>query len=190
MKEQIRVLGIDDSPFEFRDKRTDVIGVVMRIPSYIEAVMRTDVAIDGNDASEKLIDMVEGSRYKEQLRLVMLDGAALGGFNIVDIVEFHEATKIPIATITRDKPDLESVESALKNHFQDWEMRLDLMKRGELIELKTEHNPIFVKFCGISLEYLENIIKSGTVLGALPEAIRVAHLIASGIKSGESHGRA
>lgn len=190
MKDQIRVLGIDDSPFEFRDRRTTVIGVVMRIPSYIEAVMRTEVEIDGNDANDRLIEMVNTSRYKEQLRLVMLDGVALGGFNIIDIHEFHKKAKVPIATITRDRPDLESIKSALMKHFEDWKERLDIIQRGELVQLETEHNPIFVKFEGISLDELKQILRLGTVLGALPEAIRVAHLIASGITVGESRGRA
>ena len=56
--------------------------------------------------------------------------------------------------------------------------------------LKTAHNPIYVKFVGIELGDVKRIIKLATVQGALPEAVRVAHLIASGLVAGESHGRA
>lgn len=190
MKRQIRVLGIDDSPFKFGDEKTSVIGVVMRIPSYIEAVLRTEVMVDGDDACEKLKDMINSSRYKEQLKMVMLDGVALGGFNVVDIKELYEEIHLPIITITREEPDFDAMETALKEHFDDWQKRLDVIKMGELVTLKTAHKPIFIKFVGTQLEDVRSVIDQSTIRGALPECIRVAHLIASGIKTGESYGRA
>jgi endonuclease V-like protein UPF0215 family len=190
MKTQIRVLGIDDSPFKFDDEKTTVIGVVMRIPSYIEAIMKTEVEVDGDDACEKLMTIINSSRYKEQLKMVMLDGVALGGFNVVDINELFEEIHLPIITITREEPNLEAMEKALKEHFQDWQKKMDVIKMGELVKVKTAHKPIFVKFVGMELEDVRKIIEQCTIRGALPEPIRVAHLIASGITTGESYGRA
>ena len=40
MKRQIRILGIDDAPFTFREKYSTVIGVVMRGSEYLECVLR------------------------------------------------------------------------------------------------------------------------------------------------------
>ena len=113
-----------------------------------------------------------------------------GGFNIVDIHELHHKIALPIVTITRDKPDFKAIEKALKEHFKNWQKRLDIIKSGELVALETEHNPIYVKFVGIKLADVKRIIKLATVQGVLPEAIRVAHLIASGLVAGESYGRA
>jgi endonuclease V-like protein UPF0215 family len=190
MKTQVRVLGIDDSPFKFQDKRTEVIGVVMRLPSYIEGVLRSQVEVDGTDACENLGDMINSSRYKDQLKLIMMDGVALGGFNVVDIEKLYNMINLPIITVTREEPDLKSIESALKEHFEDWEERLDIIKSGKLHRVETQHKPIYVKFTGIGLEEVEEILRLSTVLGAIPEPIRVAHLIATGIVLGESHGRA
>jgi endonuclease V-like protein UPF0215 family len=190
MKTQVRVLGIDDSPFNFQDTKTNVIGVVMRLPSYIEGVLRSQVTVDGTDACENLIDMINSSRYKDQLKLIMLDGVALGGFNVVDIEKLYNAIQLPIITVTREEPDIKSIESALKEHFEDWEERLGIIKSGKLHRVKTQHKPIYVKFIGIDFEEVEEILRSSTVLGAIPEPVRVAHLIATGIVLGESHGRA
>lgn len=190
MNPQIRILGIDDAPFSFGDQKTLVVGVVMRIPSYIEAVLRTEVTVDGDDACDRLVEMINGSRYKEQLKLVMLDGIALGGFNVIDINVLHEKIGLPAVTITRDKPDIQAMEKALKEHFSDWEKRLSIITDGDLIELETEHKPIFVKSIGIDFEELKIIINQSTVRGAIPEVLRVAHLIAAGVVSGESRGRA
>ena len=190
MKTQVRVLGIDDSPFNFNDKKTQVIGVVMRLPSYIEAVMRCEVDVDGTDANEKLVKMINSSRYKVQLKLVMLDGIALGGFNVVDIEDLHQKIDLPVVTITRDEPDLKTMESALKDHFEDWQTRLEIIKKGQLHKIETHHNPVYSKFMGMDIQEIEEIIQLSTVRGSLPEPLRVAHLIATGIVSGESHGRA
>lgn len=190
MKTQVRVLGIDDSPFEFKDKKTDILGVVMRLPSYIEGVLRSHVTVDGTDACENLIDMINSSRYKDQLKVIMLDGVALGGFNVVDIEKLYNAIHLPIITVTREEPDLESMVTALKEHFEDWEKRLDIIKSGELHKIETQYNPIYVKFIGIDFKEVEEILRLSTVLGAIPEPLRVAHLIATGIVIGESRGRA
>jgi endonuclease V-like protein UPF0215 family len=190
MKPQIRVLGIDDSPFSFSDEKTRVIGVVMRIPNYIEGVMKTEVEVDGNDATDKLIEMITKSRYKEQLKAVMLDGIALGGFNVVDIEELNEKLQLPIITITRDEPDMIKIKKALEKNFDDWERRLELISKRSLTEIKTKHKPIFIEVIGIDEQEAKELINRSTVRGVLPEPIRIAHIIAAGIVSGESYGKA
>ena len=114
----------------------------------------------------------------------------LGGFNVVDINSLHKKIGLPIVTITREKPNFEAMERALKEHFENWQKRLDIIKKGELLQLETKHKPIFVKFIGIDFEEVKKIIELSTVRGALPEAIRIAHLIATGVTVGESYGRA
>ena len=41
-----------------------------------------------------------------------------------------------------------------------------------------------------TLDELKKIIDQSTVRGAIPEVLRVAHLIAAGVVTGESRGRA
>jgi len=190
MKQQIRLLGIDDSPFTFNDKYCVVIGVVMRGGDYLECVLRNQVKIDGNDATFVCKDMIENTCHKKQLKAVLLDGIALGGFNVVDINELYNDTNLPILTITRDKPDFEKIKLALKKNFGDWKERWNIMSKGELYEVKTSHNPIYVKCVGMNIKEAKEIIKLSTIRGVVPEPIRVAHLIASGIIRGESYGKA
>jgi len=190
MKKQIRLLGIDDSPFTFKDKYGIVIGVVMRGGDYIECILKNQVSIDGNDATFVCKQMIINSRYNKQLKAVLIDGVALGGFNIVDIKEIYDSTSIPVITITRDKPDFEKIKSALQKNFKDWEKRFNLIMTGELHEIRTKHNPIYIKYIGLAIEEAKEIIKLSTIRGVIPEPIRIAHLIASGITRGESYGKA
>ena len=70
MKPQVRILGIDDSPFRFGDKESLVVGALVRAPNYLEAVMRTQVEVDGDDSTERLAEMISSSRYAEQVKAV------------------------------------------------------------------------------------------------------------------------
>jgi len=190
MKKQIRLLGLDDSPFRFSDEKTSIIGVVMRADGYIECVLRDEITIDGNDATSKCIDMIKNTRHYKQIKAILLDGIALGGFNTVNIKEINLKTKIPIITITRDEPNFEKMKKVLIKKFKDWEYRWENISKGELCKIKTKHNPIYVKSVGIDRSQTEEIIKLSTIRGVIPEPIRVAHIIASGITRGESYGKA
>ncbi|MFO7619372.1 MAG: DUF99 family protein [Thermoplasmata archaeon] len=190
MKQQIRVLAIDDGPFNFGEEKAGIVGVVMRLPSYVEGVMTSEVEIDGLDSTDKILEMISKSRYMDGVKLILLDGAALGGFNVVDVKRIHLETGIPVATVTRDRPDYGDIENALRKHFDDWETRLAMLRSTELEEFETEHTPIFVGRVGIDKKVLAEMLAASTVQGALPEALRVAHLIATAIARGESRGRA
>jgi len=190
MKQQIRLLGVDDSPFSFSDKYATVVGVVMRGGEYLECVLSRQISVDGDDATFIFVDMIKNTKHRKQLKAMLLDGVTFGGFNVVDIQEIYQSTGLPIVTVTRDKPDFYKIEKALKNNFVDWKKRLYLMKKGRLYVVKTRYNPIYVKCIGIDIEEAKEIIKLSTIRGVIPEPIRVAHLIASGIKKGESYGKA
>lgn len=188
MKRQVRVLGIDDAPFTFEDEEVEVVGVLVRLPSYVEGIMVTKVTVDGRDATERLSEMIGGSRFREGLALILLDGAALGGFNVVDVEGLHERLSIPVATVTRKEPDLPSMERALKARFPDWKERLQLIQRSVLERVETPHKPLYVHALGMPMEDVRALLRRATVRGALPEPLRIAHLIATAIKVGESKG--
>ena len=190
MKAQARVLGIDDAPFAFRDKETEVVGVLVRAPNYVEGVMTTRVAVDGTDATSQLAAMVHRSRYREAISLIMIDGAALGGFNVVDILGLHEEVRIPVVTVTRDQPDQVAIAKALRARFEDAEARLAVLRRQGMTEVPTAHKSLWVSCAGIEPREASEAIRLCTVRGALPEPIRIAHIVATAIKRGESHGRA
>ena len=68
-KKEIRVIGIDDSPFnKFRDKKVPVVGVVMRGGISIDGVLSAKVSVDGNDATKNLVSMINRCKFKPQLQ--------------------------------------------------------------------------------------------------------------------------
>ena len=76
------MLGIDDGKFIPHTKGdVIVVGIVFRGGCSIDGVMHTEIPIDGLDATEKLVQMINSSPHHHQLRLVMLNGVSLAGFN-------------------------------------------------------------------------------------------------------------
>jgi uncharacterized protein len=186
VKSEIRVLGIDDGRFVPHTKGTvKVVGIVYRGGYWFEGVMQTKVAIDGLDATEKIAVMIEGSPFYGELRVIVLDGVTFGGFNVVDISELSRRTGLPVISVTRQKPDLKTIRSALR-HLPAFESRWQAMENaGELFEIVTRkgENPIFVHISGTLLEDAKEILKIASTRSNVPEALRVAHLIASGLAS-------
>ena len=147
-------------------------------------------AVDGSDANDIILRILHDSRYTEGLSLIFVDGIALGGFNVVDIDLLHRELGIPVVTVTRDQPDIPAMVQALKKKFVDWERRAEVITRNRLERVSTSHKPVFVTSAGISSAEIREAIELSTVRGALPEPIRMAHLIATAIAKGESHGSA
>jgi endonuclease V-like protein UPF0215 family len=108
----------------------------------------------------------------------------------VDIDALHVSTGVPVATVTREKPDLEAMERVLRRKFPDWERRLEILRRKELIRVETPHKPLYATVAGLSPSDLKEAIHRCTIRGALPEPVRIAHLIAAAIVKGESKGKA
>jgi endonuclease V-like protein UPF0215 family len=189
MKQQVRVLGIDDSPFKFGTGNALVVGALVRVPNYLEGVLKTEVIVDGMDSTEKIIEMVSRSRYRTQIKAVLIDGIALAGFNLIDIEHIYAELEIPVLTLTRDKPDLGKMKNALMKHFSDWKQRYALIAKHELREIATEHKPLYASGLGLEWADFEEIVKLSTVRGVVPEPLRMAHLIATAMTRGESYGR-
>lgn len=182
IKPEIRVLGIDDGKFTPHTKGTViVVGVVFRGGYSIDGVMHTKVLIDGLDATERLVSMINASPHRRQLRLVMLNGITFAGFNLVDIKKLNEATNLPVLALTHEKPDLDAIRTALKN-LPDFEERWRIiLAAGEIYEVENKGTKIYLEIAGILLNDAQKIIKLTSTRSCLPEPLRVAHIVASGI---------
>ncbi len=184
VKPEIRVLGVDDGVFKPRTRGfVPVIGVVFRGGYWLDGVMHTKIRVDGTDATRKIASMVINSPHYKQLRIIMLDGITFAGFNVVDIKELNAKTNLPVITVTREKPNLEEIRRALENLPKREERWKALLNAGEPIEVPVRggREKIYMQAVGISLEDAIKILRLTSTRSNIPEALRVAHLIASGI---------
>jgi endonuclease V-like protein UPF0215 family len=190
IKREIRILGIDDSPFPAHTTQpVMIIGTVFRAGKWMDGVLRTFIQGDGRDSTNKIVSMINNTRHKDQLGVIMLDGITFGGFNVLNIRKIFQSTGIPVIVIMRKYPDFQKIKNALKR-FPDCADRWDDIKdAGKVYKIENKED-IYIQLNGIELVDAEEIIKLSTTRSAIPEPIRVAHLIAAGVITGESRGSA
>ncbi len=186
MKKEIRLLGIDDAPFDkFNDRKTLIIGVFFRGGSSVDGVLSEVVEVDGTDASDKIISMVKKSKFHTQLRAILLKGLAVAGFNMIDIAKVSRETKVPMIVVMRKLPAVETLKKVMeklgkKRGIKFIERAGQIHKAGNL----------YIQFSGTTLEKAKEILRISCNRANIPEPIRVAHLMAGGVKLGESRGKA
>lgn len=186
MKSGIRTMGFDDGDFAFQDATAPVAGVVMRGASYVEGVVSGQVTVDGADATTVLRGILQRSRFTEQLHAVLLDGIALGGFNVVDPRVLHRSLDVPVLTVTRGTPEREGIRAALREHVDAWEPRWEVLDACWPEPIETRDGTVSVHAEGMSHDDVAALLERTTARGLLPEPLRVAHLVASAWARGES----
>ncbi len=182
-------MGIDDGKFTFHSKeQVPVIGVVFRGGNWFDGVMSSQVTVDGFDATENIGYMIINSTHFGQLRVVMLNGITFGGFNVVDIKVLNEMTGLPVIVVSERKPNLEKIHLAIQHLPRSEERLRAILNAGEISPVATRgaNKRIFVETIGISKDLAVEVLKLTSTRSKIPEPLRVAHLIASGISLNRS----
>lgn len=182
----IRVIGFDDAPFQRHGENPVHVAGVVCATDRFEGMIWDQVEPDGFDATDVLAARVESSKFHDQLHAIFLDGIALGGFNVVDVPTLSERLDLPVLTVIRRRPDWTAIEAALNNVARP-EEKLAAMKRAGEVH---QGDHIFFQTFALSPEPARKLLRRTTREGHIPEPIRLAHLIARAVVTGESGRRA
>ncbi len=182
----LRVVGFDDGPFgRRRGLPVPVAGAVCRDCRF-EGLVWGQVSRDGLDATDRLCGLLEGGKFLPQLHAVLLHGITLGGLNVVDLEALHQRLGIPCMAFLRKAPDFPAFEAALKK-LPDAAERLAVCRRAGP-EHRAESG--YFQVCGLDPQMVPGMLARLTEHGKVPEALRLAHLIARAVVTGESGRRA
>ncbi len=182
----IRVIGFDDAPFDpFLNEPVKVAGVVCAGTRF-EGMLWCEVQKDGADATEVIADLLLNSKFYEQVHLVLIDGLAFGGFNIIDLPLLAKRLDRPCAAVMRKRPDIEAVKKALKTCDGHVERFRLLEKAGDIYR----EGGLCFQVMGEEPEVIAKALKRISDKGNVPEALRLAHLIGSAVIKGQSNNRA
>ncbi|MGB1276817.1 MAG: DUF99 family protein [Nannocystaceae bacterium] len=187
MRRLSNVIGIDDAPF-VRSHRGDVpiIGVVTT-RARVDGIVRSRVRRDGVNSTTRIAELVTEFKFAEHLQAVILQGIALAGFNVVDIHGLHAALQRPVLVVARRKPRLAAIKRALLDHVPGGARKWKLIQHAGPME---QVENVWVQRAGLNLDEAGQLIRTTRVHGALPEPLRMAHLIAGAYADGCSRGRA
>lgn len=181
------VIGFDDGPFD-KQHTTNVrlVGAVCA-RTRLDGVVCGFVRRDGVNSTERMIALVRASQFAEHVQAVLLQGIAVAGFNVVDVHALRSALDVPVLVLMRRRPRLESMRAAISKHMPGAARKWSLIEAAGQIE---PLGPIFCQRAGLSLAEARALVSATTLHGHLPEALRLAHLIAGGVTTGKSRGRA
>ncbi len=180
------VVAFDDGPFpRHHAGRVLVVGTVYA-DLRLDGVLVGAVEKDGRDAADALSRLVVQSRFNAHIRLVMLQGIALGGFNVVDVFELQRRLARPILVVSRRRPDMAAIQEALLKHIPAGAAKWRIIERLGPME---PAGPVFIQRVGIEREAALETVNHFTVHGHLPEPLRSAHLIAGALVNGQSRGK-
>ena len=180
MKSGIRILAVEDGPFTRKDKSALAFCLVGR-DGLVEGALSFKVRVDGDDATAKLLNSIKRSRFRSQIKMIVMNGITLGGLNIVNIPLLHKSLKIPIIAITRKRPRRGLMLKAVKKYSQNGR-RLAVFNS---ISNQTSLNKIenfYVQSIGIKVSEIGKFVPTCLKL------LRLGHIVASGIVKGESKG--
>jgi endonuclease V-like protein UPF0215 family len=204
----VNVIGFDDGPFARGHRgRVLLVGAVCA-GTRLDGIVSGRVMRDGTDSTPRMIELIRASQFREQVRGVLLQGIAVGGFNVVDVHRLAEALEVPVLVVMRRPPDLAAMERALfsRDHpvrpqvrgaRRKWQL---IQAAGEIERLDIRSTPpsglnrvphrLWVQRVGLSIEMARRLVAATTLHGQVPEALRLAHIVAGGIAEGRSRGRA
>jgi len=179
-------VAFDDAPFE-REYRGNVLVVgTVFAGMRLDGVVSCKVRRDGANATAALSECIGRSRYRPQLHAVLLQGIAFAGFNVVDIAALQAAVQLPILVVSRKRPNLAAIRSALLEHVRGGARKWELIEAAGAME---EADGLYVQRAGIAADATRKLLRGLCINGVLPEPLRVAHLIAGGVSRGQSSGR-
>lgn len=182
IKQGIRILAIDDSSFSKKDREALAVGVVGR-GELIEGILSFKLRVDGNEATQKIINKVKRSHFSDQIKLIVLHGVTLAGLNMVDIIKLNKTLKIPVVSVIRRKPHSAELQTAIKTSNIGVKEKLALLKKLNSFLKTTNSDGFYVQHAGIEAKDFAKFQPSAI------HFLRLAHLIANGISRGESKGR-
>lgn len=179
---QIRVIGFDDAPFTRGTGEPVAVAGVVCAGTRFEGMLWGQVEPDGWDATDILCQLLQRSKFLPQLHIVLLDGISLGGFNVIDLPLLVERLDLPCVAVMRKHPDLKKIMYAMQR-LRHPERRMEIIRRAGSIY---HSPPFYFQVCGAEPEITARVLRSLTDRGHVPEALRLAHLIAAAVVKGES----
>ncbi len=179
-KPHFHVIGLDDGAFRRGDRWAPVAAVLLAVPARVEAIRIGRVRVDGTDAAEVLAALVSRLPGRASARAVLLDGAVVGGFNVVDLDSLHRAVGVPVVAVTARAPDFGAIRTALERGFpRDAERRYRLLSAHRLTAVPGAASPVRIAVVGCLRAEAAALVRRTIVEGHTPEPIRLAHLVAS-----------
>ena len=164
--------------FKQGQKRSVLAGVVMRSDRVIDGVALGRTAVGGDDATSSILSLLRKFK-RNDVNLIMVSGAILSLYNIIDVDSLAARSRLPVICLTYK--ETAGIEGSIRRHFPEGaDAKVEAYKklgRRTAVTLRTGHR-VFVRTSGIEKEAVKRVLDSFSLQGSIPEPVRVAKLLA------------
>jgi endonuclease V-like protein UPF0215 family len=180
------VLGIDDAPFDKGQRQSvPIVAVMMEGSDLVEGVAIDSFPVDGGGATEHLLRWITRLRFHASLQGVVLGGITMAGLGVVDISALARGLGAPVLTVTRRSPTNAPLIQALE--AAGLGDRIPVVERSP--RAMRLHDGLYLACAGADPDAAATLARAVLGKSHLPEPLRIAHLIARALVTGESRGR-
>jgi len=180
------VLGVDEGPFvKGQAEPVPLVAALCEGGDLVEGLAQNTFTVDGDGATEFLARWLGGLRLRDSVQALALGGITLAGLGLVDVRALSDALRVPVLVVTRRPPDNVRLKDALT--------AAGLLERFPIAERSPAALPtadgLWLAQAGASHAEALALLQASRGKSKLPEALRIAHLAATALVRGESHGR-
>jgi endonuclease V-like protein UPF0215 family len=171
-KPALRALGIAESFTKYKPL-SRLAGVVIRGDLRIDGIAFSNITVGGDDATEGILRIYD-KLDRMDINIILLNGAVIGWFNIVDLLEIHERLAIPVLCLTYEESS--GLEKYILDYFPADEEKMRRYRRlgqRELVKLKTGYD-VYIRSFGIASGEAKILLNRFTFDGRVPEPLRIA----------------
>jgi len=165
VKREIRVLGIAVKP-SGDGGRLHVVGVVFRGRRWLDGVMRTTA--HELDVTDRLVEMITASPHHPQIRVLLLNDALIESGASIDPHRLSTGASRPVIVLSTERRRPAAPEAPEE-------------AAAQRSVLKREAGPQAVLSIGLRSRDAARVLEVSTRDGPIPEALRVAGLVASAV---------
>ncbi len=149
----------------------------MRADLRVDGLALARATVGGDDATAAVL-RIYTQLDRADVNALVLSGAAVSWFNIIDLQEVFDIVQKPVICLTyQESPGLEKY---IREYFQEPEEKLcsyARLGRREPVRLKTGYE-VFVRVLGVTSSEARLLLNKFTLNGRIPEPVRLARLAA------------
>ena len=175
-KPALRALGIAES-FRQSSPSSVLAGVVMRADLRVDGMAYAHAKVGGDDATEA-VKSLYSQLDRADINVLLLGGAVLSWFNIVDLQEVWQEINRPLLCLTyEDSPGLEKYIREYFSSPEEKVRRYQRLGKRRQVHLKTGYD-VYLRVFGASIDEARILLNKFTRDGRVPEPLRLAGLAA------------
>ena len=150
----------------------------MRRDFVIDGFVFGHAKIEGDDSTESILAMYD-KLNRQDISFLLISGLIISMYNIVDIKKLSKECNMPVIGVTYEEST--GIEDAIKHHFPNsYESKVKQYRNLGTrikIELHTGYD-LYLRVEGCETGEAKRLLDAFTLQGAIPEPLRVAHLLA------------